>query len=96
VTLLVLVGLAEELVFRGTIQRSLGERLGAWPAILIAATLFGFGHVSPSATAPGDILWLVAQIGAGASSAIVEFERYRSDDYTQSCGRPCKRFQILL
>lgn len=64
-TLLVLVGPAEELVFRGTIQRSLSERLGAWPAILIAAFLFGFGHVSLWATAPGDLLWLVTQTGAG-------------------------------
>lgn len=64
-TLLVLVGPAEELVFRATIQGSLSEKLGAWPAILIAATLFGFGHISPWATAPGDLLWLVAQTGAG-------------------------------
>jgi membrane protease YdiL (CAAX protease family) len=63
--LLVLVGPAEELVFRGAIQGSLGDRLGGWPAILIAATLFGFGHVSPWAVAPGDLLWLVAQTGAG-------------------------------
>nr|WP_246308396.1 hypothetical protein [Halosimplex rubrum] len=31
----------------------------------------------------------------GRRRPIVEFERHRSDDRTQSCGRPRKRFQIL-
>ncbi|WP_255150082.1 CPBP family intramembrane glutamic endopeptidase [Halorarius halobius] len=76
-TLLVLVGPAEELIFRGTVQQSLGDRFGEWPAILIAATLFGFGHVSLWATAPGDLLWLVAQTGAGV---VLGWVYYRTDN----------------
>lgn len=59
-TLLILVGPAEELMFRGIIQRSLRDVIGRWPAILFAGGLFGFLHINLAATAPGDMLWLVA------------------------------------
>lgn len=59
-TLLILVGPAEEVLFRGIIQRSLRDVIGRWPAILVAGGLFGFLHIDLAATAFGDILWLVA------------------------------------
>ncbi|OYR40538.1 hypothetical protein DJ82_07290 [Halorubrum sp. Ib24] len=59
-TLLLLVGPAEEVMFRGIIQRSLRDVIGRWPAILFAGGLFGFLHIGIAATAPGDMLWLVA------------------------------------
>ncbi|MFA9516627.1 lysostaphin resistance A-like protein [Halopenitus sp. H-Gu1] len=65
ITLLVLVGPAEELIFRGVIQRGLRDTLGGWPSILIAGFVFGFGHIDLAATTPGDILWLVALSGLG-------------------------------
>lgn len=40
------VCLAEEAFFRGYVQRYLGERIGAWPAIATAAVLFGLAHIS--------------------------------------------------
>ncbi|WP_255152925.1 CPBP family intramembrane glutamic endopeptidase [Halorarius halobius] len=65
ITLLVLVGPAEELIFRGVVQRSLRGTIGSWPSILIAGFIFGFGHIDLSATMPGDILWLVGLSGLG-------------------------------
>lgn len=41
--------LAEELVFRALLQRSLIARLGLWPGLLISAGLFGAAHLPFSA-----------------------------------------------
>ncbi|PTY36030.1 hypothetical protein BGP77_01530 [Saccharospirillum sp. MSK14-1] len=38
--------LAEELLFRGVVQRWLHRHLGPWPALLLAATLFGLAHLA--------------------------------------------------
>jgi uncharacterized protein len=40
----VLTGLGEELFFRGFLQTGLRRRLGAWPAIVLSAGIFGFFH----------------------------------------------------
>ncbi|WP_457787399.1 CPBP family intramembrane glutamic endopeptidase [Pseudomonas sp. PL-6] len=37
--------LAEELLFRGLLQRALIQRLGAWPGLLLTAALFGAAHL---------------------------------------------------
>jgi len=77
ITLLLLVGPAEELLFRGIIQRSLRDYLGSWPSILFAGFVFGFGHIDLSATAPGDILWLV---GLSALGVILGWVYERTDN----------------
>lgn len=38
--------LAEELLFRGVLQGWLQRRLGPWPALLLAAALFGVAHLA--------------------------------------------------
>lgn len=38
--------LAEELLFRGVLQGWLQRRLGPWPALLIAAVVFGVAHLA--------------------------------------------------
>lgn len=38
------VGLVEELVFRGLLQRALEERLGRWTGLLLASGVFGMMH----------------------------------------------------
>lgn len=43
--MLLVVGPAEELLFRGVVQKFLRESFGAWPAILGAGALFGAIHL---------------------------------------------------
>lgn len=48
---MILVGVAEELVFRGVIAQTLLERYGtaragAWKACLVSGALFGAAHLS--------------------------------------------------
>ncbi|MFG1498112.1 CPBP family intramembrane glutamic endopeptidase [Saccharospirillum sp. HFRX-1] len=38
--------LAEELLFRGVVQGWLQRRLGPWPALVLAAVLFGIAHLA--------------------------------------------------
>ncbi|UCJ15885.1 CPBP family intramembrane metalloprotease [Pseudomonas sp. MM211] len=55
--------LAEELLFRGLLQRRLVEWLGAWPGILCASLLFGAAHIPFS---PGfAVVATVAGVGYG-------------------------------
>jgi membrane protease YdiL (CAAX protease family) len=42
---LLLVGPAEELLFRGAVQGRLRESWGRWPAIILATVLFGLIHI---------------------------------------------------
>jgi len=65
VTLLVLVGPAEEVIFHGIIQRSLEDVIGLWPAIVAGGMLFAMTHVDPAALALGDLLFYIAQGGFG-------------------------------
>lgn len=65
VTLLVLVGPAEEVIFHGVIQRSLEDVIGLWPAIFVGGILFAVTHVDPAALALGDLLFYLAQGGFG-------------------------------
>lgn len=65
VTLLVLVGPAEEVIFHGIIQRSLEDVIGLWPAIVAGGMLFAITHVDPAALALGDLLFYMAQGGFG-------------------------------
>ncbi|WP_434531564.1 CPBP family intramembrane glutamic endopeptidase (plasmid) [Haloarcula sp. NS06] len=65
VTLLVLVGPAEEVIFHGIIQRSLEDVIGLWPAIAAGGILFGMSHADPAALALGDLLFYIAQGGFG-------------------------------
>ena len=37
-------GVGEEMLFRGAIQQALTDRLGPWPAVVVAAALFGMVH----------------------------------------------------
>lgn len=66
VTLVVLLGPAEELIFHGVIQRSLEDVIGLWPAILLGGMLFGVTHFDPAAVSNGDLLFYGAQGGFGA------------------------------
>lgn len=43
-----LAGICEEVLFRGFIQKGLRTRLGPWAAIIMAAMMFGFAHISPA------------------------------------------------
>lgn len=65
VTLLVLVGPAEEVIFHGVIQRSLEDVIELWPAVLMGGMLFGVSHLDPAAMSSGDILFYAAQGGFG-------------------------------
>lgn len=65
VTLLVLVGPAEEVIFHGIIQRSLEDVMGLWPAIVAGGMLFAMTHINPAALALGDLLFYLAQVGFG-------------------------------
>lgn len=65
VTLLILVGPAEEVIFHGVIQRSLEDVIGLWPAILLGGILFGVTHFDPAALSNGDLLFYGAQGGFG-------------------------------
>lgn len=65
VTLLLLVGPAEEVIFHGVIQRSLEEVVDLWQAILIGGLLFGVAHLDPAAMGSGDLLFYAAQGGFG-------------------------------
>ena len=65
VTLLILVGPAEEVIFHGVIQRSLEEVIGLWSAILLGGILFGVTHLDPAALSNGDLLFYGAQGGFG-------------------------------
>ena len=64
-TLLLLVGPAEEVIFHGIIQRSLEDIIGLWPAIVAGGMLFAMTHIDPAALALGDILFYMAQGGFG-------------------------------
>lgn len=53
------VCLAEEALFRGYLQQRLSQWLGAWPALIIAAVIFGAAHL------PGGMLMVVFATLAG-------------------------------
>ncbi len=65
-------GIAEELLFRGLVQRACVSRLGRWPGITLAAALFGAAHAdpvqSPAAFCLGLYLGVIADL-AGSTRA---------------------------
>ena len=65
VTLLILVGPAEEVIFHGVIQRSLEDVIDVWAAILIGGLLFGVAHIDPAAMGGGNLFFYAAQGGFG-------------------------------
>lgn len=61
VVMVVLVGpFFEEVVFRGVLQGYLQERIGAWPAIVVAALLFSGYHLSLWEFAPVAVMGVAA------------------------------------
>lgn len=44
IVMVAFVGMVEELLFRGVIQRTLENRIGYWPGLLLASGLFGIMH----------------------------------------------------
>ena len=44
VVMLLFVGLVEEILFRGILQRALEKRIGIWPGVLLASALFATMH----------------------------------------------------
>lgn len=56
---LLVVGPAEELLFRGVVQGRLRETWGVWPAILAATVLFGLSHASVSGGVAGIAAYIV-------------------------------------
>jgi membrane protease YdiL (CAAX protease family) len=58
-----LVGLAEEMLFRGYLQSTLARLIGFWPAAVILATLFGIAHVRNT----NEALFGVAVVALGGA-----------------------------
>ena len=56
---LLVVGPAEELLFRGVVQGRLRETWGVWPAILAATVLFGLSHASVSGGLGGVVAYIL-------------------------------------
>ena len=56
---LLVVGPAEELLFRGVVQSRLRETWGVWPAILVATVLFGLSHASVSGGLGGVVAYIL-------------------------------------
>jgi membrane protease YdiL (CAAX protease family) len=60
--------LAEEIFFRGFLQRGLERRIGTWPGILVTATVFGILHGAtraPSIAALGVLFgWIASRSGS--------------------------------
>jgi len=56
---LLVVGPAEELLFRGVVQGRLRETWGVWPSILAATVLFGLSHASVSGGVAGIAAYIV-------------------------------------
>ena len=56
---LLVVGPAEELLFRGVVQGRLRETWGVWPAILVATVLFGLSHASVSGGLAGVVAYML-------------------------------------
>lgn len=67
--MLLVVGPAEELLFRGVIQKFLRETMGAWLAILGAGLLFGVIHVFAlvQSSGAGTVLSIVVITAIGVS-----------------------------
>jgi len=65
-----LVGISEELAFRGVLFQGLRSRLGIWPSVLISSVLFGALHVANVLTT-GDLLSAVAQAMAATMTGVV-------------------------
>ena len=57
-------GIAEETFFRGFMQTRLAARLGRWPGIVIAASLFGLVHLDPLQSPLAFLLGLYLGWGA--------------------------------
>ena len=56
---LLVVGPAEELLFRGVVQGRLRETWGVWPAIFLATVLFGLSHASVSGGIAGVVAYIL-------------------------------------
>ena len=56
---LLVVGPAEELLFRGVVQGRLRETWGVWPSILAATVLFGLSHASVAGGVAGIAAYIV-------------------------------------
>ena len=68
----ILVGIFEELSFRGYLQYTLGSGIGFWPAALILSVLFGATHLSNSGEK------LLGAIMAGAFGLVAAFALWRT------------------
>jgi len=53
-----LVGMAEETLFRGYLQTTLTRGIGFWPAAILLSLLFGAGHIGN----PGETVWGIVQV----------------------------------
>lgn len=65
-----LVGLSEELMFRGVLLSGLHGRLRLWPAILVVTLCFGAVHVL-NAFVTGDLMLAAIQAGAATMSGLL-------------------------
>jgi membrane protease YdiL (CAAX protease family) len=64
-----LVGVSEELAFRGVLLRGLMSRLGMWPSVLISSAVFGSVHVL-NVLATGSLTAALAQAVAATMSGV--------------------------
>ena len=71
---ILVVGPAEELLFRGVIQGGLRRSFGAAPAILIASVLFGLLHVGVDGTLPEQLAYMGVTVLLGALLGVL-YER---------------------
>jgi uncharacterized protein len=65
----ILVGVSEELAFRGVLLRGLMSRLGMWPSVLISSAVFGSVHVL-NVLATGSLIGAIAQAVAATMSGV--------------------------
>lgn len=65
-----LVGISEELAFRGVMYRGLRTRLGMWPSVIITSVAFGAIHVL-NTLATGNLMIAAAQALAATMTGVM-------------------------
>lgn len=75
-----IIGPAEELLFRGIIQGRLRQVFGPVSGILVASTIFGFAHLTAFAATAGSIAAVLLPIGGLTAVSLVLGYAYEKTD----------------